>query len=316
MALNITPQIPQVIVNAAAPTTEALQRTNAQKEVVPAPVQVEAAVPQKSREQDARPSNNSAAGDTTYDNIFKNQDKVIPEDANEQGQSEQQSGQGASQDSGEQASQANSQPGSSENESGEQTTRADGQPSESSSEETEQAEKQAQQQVEQREKELERVERQEIRELEARDQEVRAHELAHAAVGGAYAGAPSYEYQTGPNGKKYAVGGEVQIDVSKEANPQDTIEKMQTVRAAALAPAEPSSQDRKVAAEASQNIAEARMEMLQENAEQREATAANVSSRFEERDENVSRVADVVAAKYQSSYQAQNDTQTGFSTVA
>ncbi|MEQ9335590.1 MAG: putative metalloprotease CJM1_0395 family protein, partial [Miltoncostaeaceae bacterium] len=30
----------------------------------------------------------------------------------------------------------------------------------------------------------------------------------HAAAGGQYAGAPSFTYQTGPDGKRYAVGGE------------------------------------------------------------------------------------------------------------
>lgn len=328
MSLNITPQIPQVIVNAAAPTTEALQRTNAQKEVVPAPVQVEAAVPQKSREQDARPSNNSAAGDVTYNSILKNQGNVIPEDVNEQGQSQQQSQDQSQQQSqgqaqGQASGQGQSQSGeSSSSEANPQANQqidvadTDGEANNQADPNAEQAEQREQQQAEQRQKEQEQQERVEVRELEARDQEVRNHELAHAAVGGAYAGAPSYEYQTGPNGKKYAVGGEVQIDVSKEANPQDTIEKMQTVRAAALAPAEPSSQDRKVAAEASQNITEARMALLQENAEQREATAETVSSTFAERNETIERVAQVVASKYQTSYQGEPQSKSEFSAVA
>lgn len=116
--------------------------------------------------------------------------------------------------------------------------------------------------------ELSDEERQKVDELKARDTEVRAHEQAHAAVGGKYAGAPSYEYETGPDGKRYAVGGEVSIDVSEEKEPQDTIDKMQVVRAAALAPAEPSAQDLKVAAEATQKEQNARAELNTIDADQ------------------------------------------------
>jgi hypothetical protein len=89
--------------------------------------------------------------------------------------------------------------------------------------------------------------------LKARDIEVRAHEQAHLAVAGGYArSGASYQYTQGPDGKRYAVGGEVQIDTSKEDEPRKTITKAQVVRRAALAPANPSPQDRAVAAAASQ----------------------------------------------------------------
>ncbi|GMG81839.1 hypothetical protein LNKW23_10520 [Paralimibaculum aggregatum] len=87
-----------------------------------------------------------------------------------------------------------------------------------------------------------------LAELAARDRKVRAHETAHARVGGRHAGQPRYEFAVGPDGKRYAIGGQVQIDVS--TSPQDpaaTIAKMQVVRAAALAPADPSPADRRVA---------------------------------------------------------------------
>ncbi|TMO90589.1 catalase, partial [Pseudoalteromonas sp. S3260] len=97
-------------------------------------------------------------------------------------------------------------------------------------------EQSSEQQQQQREQE-----QQQIQELAERDREVRTHEQAHASVGGQYAGSPSYDYQRGPDGKNYAVGGEVQIDVGEvPGDPQATIEKMQQVRSAALAPAEPS----------------------------------------------------------------------------
>lgn len=101
-----------------------------------------------------------------------------------------------------------------------------------------------------------------IEKLKSRDKEVKAHEQAHIAAGGRYVrGGAHYEYQTGPDGNKYAVGGEVSIDVSKEAeNHEATIAKMQVVLRAALAPAEPSSQDRAVAAQAAREMNEAMAE--------------------------------------------------------
>jgi hypothetical protein len=114
--------------------------------------------------------------------------------------------------------------------------------------------------------------------LKARDREVRVHEAAHAAVGGRYAGSPSLQYARGPDGRNYAVGGEVSISTSPVAgDPQATIEKARVIRAAALAPAEPSSQDRRVAAEAAQMEIEAQAElraMQSENTEQEEARKA------------------------------------------
>ena len=113
----------------------------------------------------------------------------------------------------------------------------------------------------------EKQEATEIEQLKARDQEVRVHEQAHAATGGQYAGAPRYEYTTGPDNKRYVTDGEVSIDVSEEKTPEETLQKMEQVRAAALAPAEPSSQDLKVAAEASQKATEARSEIAKAQAD-------------------------------------------------
>lgn len=109
-----------------------------------------------------------------------------------------------------------------------------------------------------------KVDDKEVRGLRERDREVRMHERAHSAVGGQYADAPSYEYESGPDGKRYAVDGEVSIDVSAENTPADTIRKMLQVKAAALAPAEPSAQDYKVAADAAQQEQSARSELAKE----------------------------------------------------
>ena len=115
-----------------------------------------------------------------------------------------------------------------------------------------------------KEQQVEAKIQEEIRELAARDREVRAHEQAHAAVGGSYAGAPKYQFERGPDGVNYAVGGEVPIDVGPAATPEQTIAKAQTIRRAALAPAEPSPQDRQVAQESIQLEAAARQELQAE----------------------------------------------------
>lgn len=109
-----------------------------------------------------------------------------------------------------------------------------------------------------------------VDDLRARDREVRDHEQAHKRVGGAYASEPTYTYQTGPDGKRYAVGGEVRIDASPVAdNPEATIQKMEIVKAAALAPAEPSSADRKVAALADATRNQAQAELNEQRAAER-----------------------------------------------
>ncbi len=109
-------------------------------------------------------------------------------------------------------------------------------------------------------------EEKQLRELAQRDREVRVHEQAHKSAGGQYAGAIHFDFQRGPDGKNYAVGGHVNIDVSPiPDDPAATLVKMQQVVRAALAPAEPSPADRSVAAKASGQAAEARQELSEEN---------------------------------------------------
>jgi hypothetical protein len=124
--------------------------------------------------------------------------------------------------------------------------------------------------------ELTPEEAEQVRELKARDREVRAHEQAHAAAGGGFAGAPSYEMQTGPDGRRYAVGGEVPIDVSPAATPEATIAKARKIRAAATAPAQPSGADRGIAAEAAAMEAEALREKAEENKKATESAGFGV----------------------------------------
>ncbi len=126
-----------------------------------------------------------------------------------------------------------------------------------------------------------------IAQLKARDREVRAHEAAHAAVGGQYAGAPTYTFQRGPNGVSYAVGGEVSISTSAIAgDPEATLEKAQQIQRAALAPAEPSAQDRRVAAKASQMAQEARVDLAELMQAEQAATRAEVRGNSEAKPED------------------------------
>ncbi len=116
-------------------------------------------------------------------------------------------------------------------------------------------------------KQLTEEEQKQIDELKARDREVKTHEQAHIAAGGSYVkGGATYDYQTGPDGKQYAVGGSVNIDTSPvDGDPEATIAKAQVVIKAALAPAEPSGQDQKVASAARQMMSEARKELTSQN---------------------------------------------------
>ena len=75
-----------------------------------------------------------------------------------------------------------------------------------------------------------------VAELKATDAKVRAHEMAHMAAGqGVVTSGPSYTYAYGPDGRAYAVGGEVGVDTSPESNPQANIDKGRRIQAAALA---------------------------------------------------------------------------------
>lgn len=114
-------------------------------------------------------------------------------------------------------------------------------------------------------------ERQQVEQLQQRDREVRQHEAAHTHSAGQHArGGARFTYEAGPDGKRYAVGGEVSIDTSAVPNdPQATLAKARTIRRAALAPADPSAQDRAVAAEA----ARLEQQAMRELADRRDTAA-------------------------------------------
>ncbi len=122
--------------------------------------------------------------------------------------------------------------------------------------------------------ELSQSEQQALAKLQARDRAVRAHEQAHLAAAGALArSGANFTFQQGPDGKRYAIGGEVSIDTTEvSGDPEATIRKAQRVRAAALAPVSPSATDRAVAAEASRSEATARAEQAAAARQQQQTT--------------------------------------------
>lgn len=119
----------------------------------------------------------------------------------------------------------------------------------------------------------------EIQKLQQRDREVRNHEQAHVVASGRIAvSGPTYTYKKGPDGRMYAVGGKVNFHMPNAQSPQEKIELAQQLRRMALAPAQPSTKDRMVAAQATQKISQARLELAKETQEELEELRANFSS--------------------------------------
>lgn len=230
--MNITPQFNSIpIPTVVNPQTENLRRENNQREVITQPQALAQSAAEKGvaseRERARTPAQDNQAID--FENIRKQAEAATESIAeNEDGQ------QDSPQDDNPSSEQEQSAQGNGSNPSGEELD----------------PQEQADLEV--------------IDELKLRDQEVRRHEQAHASAGGAYTGTPRYEFQIGPDGKRYAVGGEVSVDLSPiSGDPRATIEKMRKVRSAALAPAEPSNQDRRVASSANNLILEAQSQLLE-----------------------------------------------------
>ncbi len=250
--MSVTSVYPNVSPYVGNPATDMLRRENARREVI-APV---AHTEQQPAGQGvvAEDKSRNQPQPLTYDLELKNRGTELRQaiegrqqdpqhNGSQQGQSEQQSSQ-----------QHNQQHASDQPSSGQQGFQQSSQQQAGSEGSPERRGATAQQ--------LSVEELEQLEWLQQRDDEVRQHERAHASVGGQYAGAPSYDFKRGPDGGQYAVGGEVPIDVSPIADdPAATIQKMQQVRRAALAPAEPSGADRSIAAQAAMQEAVARQEL-------------------------------------------------------
>lgn len=103
-----------------------------------------------------------------------------------------------------------------------------------------------------------------VQELQSRDVEVRAHEAAHQGAGGGMTGGASFAYQQGPDGRMYAIGGEVSISIPSGSTPQETIRNAQQAIAAAMAPSDPSGQDFAVASSAIVMLIKAQQQQAKE----------------------------------------------------
>ncbi|HEH5496953.1 TPA: hypothetical protein SHD65_001344 [Campylobacter coli] len=134
---------------------------------------------------------------------------------------------------------------------------------------------------------------QQVRELQSIDRNVKAHEAAHQAAGGGLAGAASFSYTRGPDNQMYATAGEVPIRMQKGRTPEETIANARQVVAAAMAPADPSPQDYKVAANALKMEFEARAEATklkaqeaQEKKEENEENQENLDTNNQDSKDN------------------------------
>ena len=107
-----------------------------------------------------------------------------------------------------------------------------------------------------------------VKDLAARDSEVKAHESAHQASGGGMTGAASYTYQQGPDGKMYAIGGEVSISTPAASTPEEAIANARQVMASAMAAGNPSPQDFAVASSARIMEMKAMQQLAKEQAEE------------------------------------------------
>ena len=124
-------------------------------------------------------------------------------------------------------------------------------------------------------------EQKQVQKLKERDRQVRQHEQAHMSAGaGMITSGANFTYQKGPDGVNYAVGGEVGISTEPGRTPDETIQRAQQIRAAALAPADPSGQDRAVAAKAAQMAQQAQMEKSQSNNPQGNTAVSKAMASF------------------------------------
>jgi len=242
--MNVTSYSPAIsIPTVANPATDALRRDNQQREMIAQPAAVQQSAAEKGVASDRDKARSPAQNNDQVD--FENLRKQA-ELANSRIASDEEGGSPHD-------SQGNDQNQDEQNAEQDNRASADGT--------SDQDDKVSQEQKAERANEF--AEQIIINDLKQRDKEVKAHEAAHASVGGSTTGAPSYTYEEGPDGKRYAVAGEVAVDLSPIAgDPQATITKLQKAYSAALAPAHPSIQDTRVASSAAKLILQAQSEIL------------------------------------------------------
>ena len=137
--------------------------------------------------------------------------------------------------------------------------------------------------VDKTETRLTEQEKAEVQQLAQRDRDVRAHEAAHKGAAGRYArGGAEFSYTRGPDGRQYATGGEVSIDVSTPDDPREALRKAQIIQRAALAPASPSQQDRAIASQAAKMAAEASADIQKQRTDQQSESSRHAAEQKRE----------------------------------
>lgn len=143
---------------------------------------------------------------------------------------------------------------------------------------------------------LDQFEIQQVIRLKKADQDIRAHEKAHMTAAGVYLKSGAvFEYERGPDGKMYAVHGEVSIDTSQEISPKSTIAKMRVVSRSARAPVNPSPQDMKVAAKSARAIVDASHDLQMQKLAEAQKQAKNI-------DKKITREKQAIEAEQQKSH--------------
>lgn len=286
--MNIAPSYPNLVPLAQQPATEAARRDNVQRERIPQPAE-------------------SASGktDNRFDNSADTPQRYI---SNTQSSAADTYSVASVKNNSAKNSTETTLPTSETVTAASEQSRRNGQTSSQGDDASSEEEKKKAQQEE-------KV----VQDLKKRDAEVRTHEQAHKTAGGQYAGSPAFEMTKGPDGQSYATGGHVNIDVSAiPDDPQATLNKMMQIKSAALAPAEPSAQDLKVAAKADMVAAAARSELSQSatpatDSSETTKTAANTTQNSATRDEpfvsqQMRQRGVIILARYQSSGRPQAQT--------
>lgn len=156
-------------------------------------------------------------------------------------------------------------------------------------------------------RELTPAQRKQVEELRGIDAAVREHEAAHLRNGrGVVTSGASYSFTYGPDGKAYAVAGEVGIDTSPEHKPEANIDKGRAIQIAALAPRDPSSQDYQVASVGGQLESQGRSDLADQQVQERTEAAAKSRAQREGQQQQGSERTDAVAVQAQRVGEAQN----------
>lgn len=117
---------------------------------------------------------------------------------------------------------------------------------------------------------LSAAERRQVSRLRRRDAAVYRRARTQLNAAGHHAVAAYYTYQLGPDGKRYAVDGAVQLDLTPvKGDPRATKQKAEQVRLAALAPFDVSAAERRMATKAALLAKEAQQELDRQNSAQR-----------------------------------------------